>query len=320
MKLSLNIVVLLSTFVASLSANARGGEMVGNGGDAVVCKTPKGITTELLDFVEARMLLPGYRVDLGAATLSVDAKVELALNRLKRLSPRRAQIYQTMAKQILTDLVLVDGSLSEVDDSRHLQFVLPKGCALAQAALQTEGPIYEKQRWVFIERKIWNALSNDHKAGLILHEVIYKEALFRGHTSSRDARLITALVSGSEIAEMKTETFVSVLLQARFDEIEIQGAVLSVWSCSKFEIKPFDFRFNENGFIEEGCIFESSTVRIQGVDVSVKDRIDFYPTGEIKSVFVENFEAQTNDGKRMRFIQTRIELDRNGLVVSAAIN
>src|SRR3989344_1560813 len=95
----ISVLGLLALFAMNFWASASGRD-VGNGGDLVICRDGERRigSAELLDFYEARVL-PGTPMDLGAADLSIQSKITLAIGRIRGLSADRYAEYQARVQE-----------------------------------------------------------------------------------------------------------------------------------------------------------------------------------------------------------------------------
>ncbi len=103
-------------------------------------------------------------------------KVGYVLAWLAEHSPRRARLFRESAATFFNRTTFVDHDLQDIPDSQHL--VLPIGCNIQQLAIQ-ERQADGSVRYT-IDRRLWNRLDTGNQAGLILHEMIYTEALDLG--------------------------------------------------------------------------------------------------------------------------------------------
>lgn len=183
---------------------------VGNGGDVVVCKD----SIRLLDFYEASFSTSPLDIQKGGRTK--EEMLSFVLNRLKGLAEKRADKYLQQVKTFFDESVILR-NVEPVDIPDSLHVVVPKGCAIKQAIIQQPDPIWSRKRYN-IYGDLWNQLDELTKAGLILHEVIYRDAIDRGHKDSTQARVLTALISSSTMEQMTSEMFLEVLYKLNFYE------------------------------------------------------------------------------------------------------
>ena len=95
---------------------------IGNGGDVVVCRSEDGSTIEsiqLLDFYEA-FHRRRIQIDLGAAELSFQQKIELALSRLDPMDKGRADKYRSWVATFFDEAFMLPEQLNDEPDSRHI--------------------------------------------------------------------------------------------------------------------------------------------------------------------------------------------------------
>ncbi len=194
-----NLILALAAWISVGTALA--GEVVGNGGDVLVCPNKK---PELLDFYEARVLKKiTRRPDLSGATAIEIAKS--TLRDLEKINPARARIYHARIESFYNDASFVsDARLEDIPDSAHV--VLPIGCALKQIAIQVprglpRDPIY------IVDKSLWDAMDLENQAGLILHEVIYTDAIRYGHTNSISVRYLNGVLPSDRLAGMSIQEY-----------------------------------------------------------------------------------------------------------------
>jgi hypothetical protein len=186
-----------------LSLKAFAGGEVGNGGNTVVCF---GVfdtisSTELLDYYQYADTLP---YDLGPAFTNFNDKVKFVLNRLSRLDPERAKNYQIEASQFVQVTRWVNGSIPQVPDSGFVP--VPKDCSIEQTAIQYPANRSDGTRYTVTD-DIWDRLDENNKAGLILHEIVYREEIRLGYTDSEKARYYNAVISSDQINTMDQNTY-----------------------------------------------------------------------------------------------------------------
>ena len=204
MKATLYLFLFL-TSSSFLMANEKG-----NGGDAVVCyDTNNRITSvELLDFYEAKKKGRIRSLDLGDQSLTVNEKVKYVLKKLERINPSRAKKYELWLEEFFSeDLLDWSEKLVNIDDTGALG--IPENCEVEQVAVQ-EKPLFKGDKRYVIRKKLWDLMSKDHKAGLVLHELIYREAseikicikngyesfsCYQPHQSSKKVRYFNSMIS-----------------------------------------------------------------------------------------------------------------------------
>ncbi len=243
------------------------GTETGNGGDVLVCRTPSMqiSSIELLDYFEARFLRK-ISIDLGGPELSVTEKVQLVLERLRRFSPTRADLYQTWLSTFQAESHFVDvANLADIPDSELI--VYPANCSLQQIAIQKEPSFPEDSRYL-IDQGLWKAMDNNQKAGLILHELIYREAISLGHKNSKNVRYFNSILSSNKTDEFKPLDFVKLIARIQFKSVEYHGLL---WG---------EFSITQEGQFQGGSVL-SGTIDFQGQKVSVSSVL-YYKNGQIE--------------------------------------
>lgn len=305
MKKCLWVVFLCSISIVPAYA---GGFETGNGGGGVVCRTPSGSveSVELFDVYEGRTLRR-QGVDLGAVSLSVDEKVEMAMKRLERLSPLRAALYRQEYGTFFSETLFLKGSqLVLIPDADPV--AMPAGCAIEQLAVQRV-PLFPEDKRYVIDQDLWDRLDSDGKAGLILHELIYREAIQYGHTKSVFARYLNMKLLSNEIENVRTdEDFYHLLANVRFAQSDFNGISVVIYYCDPSqEVKSFcpasngrtsadaiaaDIQFQDHK-VAAGRVFLSahSVLKVGSHEFNTRsDRpsgivsISFYPSGRIREL------------------------------------
>lgn len=170
-----------------LSFQAFSGTETGNGGDVVSCENhPKRPTLQLLDYYEAEVF-DQDNISERMNALGNDAKTifnEL-IGRLKIGNRSRALRFEQWGKEFFEANVVnwVEEDLVDIPDSNHEY--LPKACEIKQIAIQ-EGS-YQNTTYK-VNKLLWDNLSPGDQAGLVIHELIYREAKYSGHKNSIKVR------------------------------------------------------------------------------------------------------------------------------------
>jgi hypothetical protein len=187
-------VLLFSTtsFAAGIGA--------GNGGQGIICKNGQGtiISVQVADYYEGLSTMPGTALDLGPATQSYMDIVKYVLARLSQIDPVAASRYLDRAQRFESELMFTTTPLSPIDDA-HDPVEAQPGCSLAQFALQNY-PVKPLQSKYIVDQNIWDGADAIAKAGLVLHEVIYTDALEDGQTTSDNTRYFNYLISSNRIS------------------------------------------------------------------------------------------------------------------------
>lgn len=286
--------------VAAGATTTLGGHAVGNGGDAVVCPGDKGRSqVEFFDLYEGRSLAEQLP-KLDAAS-SLEGKLEIAIQRLERLSPLRAALYRAQARSFFTETRFLRGqTLVDVPDS--FEVALPTGCHLEQLAIQREPLSVGDPRYV-VNGDLWDLLDVDSRAALVLHEIIYREAVTYYHLDSKRVRYFNRLLLSDGLTGLRRQDeWMNFLGRTmRFLRTDAGGVWIRLATCGQ-EVTDAEGRvrcalpltestlmFHPNGVLWNAPLdLESpSRVRIGDFELTLTPRctdIGFHPTGAIAAL------------------------------------
>lgn len=239
-----------------LSGHVFAGDKIGNGGDAIVCRNSSGqiISAELLDYYEAREIRK-INIETGPAGDSVENKINLVLARLKHFDNSRVQRYKKYLDLFTAESKILNADLVDIPDSEHVS--TPKNCHIEQAAIFKEPDISSDPKY-FISKEIWTHLDTTNRAGLILHEVIYRTFREDGSVNSVKARYFHSMLASKDIESWEIGHYVSLLkqLQMNFDEDKME------YLGYRFFISSLDFF--PNGKIKGGPVSQDIWERPDG--------------------------------------------------------
>lgn len=325
---------LLST---GLFANEKG-----NGGDAVVCRDAKDkiISAELLDYYESRRFRGTSRSSkLPKNVSSYKDYVNKVLNEIDRFDPSRVESLKTTTNLLLkaarnydnsgtliTDqVVFTQDYLQNISDSNHLAF--PKNCEVEQVAIRV-AKIFEDDPSFLIQEEIWNSLPNLSKAGLILHEAIYKEAADNNrHSTSVFTRYFNQKVSSVNFKNFNFVDYLNLLYKIKFKKIKHRNYILSTEvkehsQTGFYRSKNTNYRslnpvivFDTNGNINPDLIrlanprdiyFSLESKGYSSIDIIVK--IDGKVICSSDSISIKEFELEDSRGKTFYTHECQSEL------------
>lgn len=192
--------VLLFTLTSSVFAKEGG-----NGGGVHVCRNKY----ELYDFFEGRDAR-GHNIKIwkNDRKLSFNDYIEKALTHVKNDIPEVSDSVSQMVSKILStpekDLY-VDISIPIIEDANPT--VIGKDCSYQQAANWNE-----RFHKLFISKELFSKLDNMNKAGLILHEAIYKlsrETKVANETSDSVREVVARIFSDEKLTRVDSEVISS---------------------------------------------------------------------------------------------------------------
>jgi len=216
-----SLILFLGVASTTLSAATLAADRVGNGGDILLCGQPDNTFVfehaEMLDHYEARTLRNIQR-DMGPPDMPVMEKVELVLSRLDRFEDRqRAQIYRERAAHFMEEARFISNiELIDIPDSDHIG--IPANCWIKQIAIQNE-PQFPEDPYYVISQDLYDYLDNDGKAGLILHEIVYREALTYGHQNSKNTRYFNSYLSSDRMERLSPAQYAGILDAAKLPRL-----------------------------------------------------------------------------------------------------
>jgi hypothetical protein len=225
--LTLFLSILAPSVFASVEFSVEGGSHAGNGGGTIVCRKRDGgvRTIQLLDYFEARELR-GLDLDIGKINGNWKVKAGYVIERMRPLSALRAELYRSWLESFLSESKMLTGIVfSTVPDS--MQIGVPAGCTYEQAIIQIL-PRFPGDRRYYINSELWNALDDNERAGLVLHEIVYREALSYGQTDSVATRYFVGVLSSSGFAKLSLENFFSLIVNVRFEQTDIPAMGVDV--------------------------------------------------------------------------------------------
>jgi hypothetical protein len=182
--------------------------IVGSGGDILICAGQN----HLLDFYVGRTYLgltprAGEVHGLAYDDTTPDFQeiapllpvVEFWLSRLDRLDRARADLYREYLQAFPREWSLVDDQeFRDMPDEGQVD--VPDDCEAHQVAVQRQ-PATSLERRYMVSLAMWRRLDPLDRAGLILHEIVYREGLTRGHDDSYYVRQLTALLADAEAVD-----------------------------------------------------------------------------------------------------------------------
>ena len=217
---------VLVLFYALFSASAFGGHVTGNGGDAIVCRDSYENVTfaELLDFYEARVErgFPHHLVP----TNSWQENLTTLLDRFSRYDTHPRSVVEPWRAAFVAETLLLPGiTLVDIPDSEHVSF--PRGCKVEQVAIQKE-PKFPGDKRYTINKDIWDAFDGASRAGLVFHEILYRNLLtskiLKGPIDSRTVRFMTSILAAGRFDVLTYPTYLKLMYQdLGFEFTNIEG-------------------------------------------------------------------------------------------------
>jgi hypothetical protein len=286
----------------TLSIQVFAAKEVGNGGNAILCPPNSGYPpARLYDHYEAEVKQSRV-LDLGSPMLTVDQKLDLVFKRIDRLNPQRARLYRGWYADFWKDASLIGGiDLIPVPDTGV--GYIPSGCELKQAALQQDPELPGDKRYT-ISRDIWTAMDADSQAGLILHELIYREATHQTvpHTNSMMVRYLNGYYSTVEINSATLKAYIQLLQLAQFENAEAQNGVPIVVSNGG-SAKFYDDNTVSSATSQQGDFAYQWNGQTLKLTPYLQQTYDFIPSGALRTM------TFTNSAIHLKLLATEHDID-----------
>jgi len=213
MSLSQYLIYIL-LFLSSGFANA--GTSVGNGGLVVSCLSESGHQQlRLLDFVEAeiRWKLTINEKLIGQSPFEIVSSV---IDKMFVFDPARANMLRLRLKSFVSESDFMENiELSRTDDEHNI--LVPKNCLILQAVVQVT-PLFPEERLYNISADIWKQMDQQpiEQAGLVMHELLYREGIELGQTNSKRVRYFTAALFSTKFDEFSHTNYLQLLESVGF--------------------------------------------------------------------------------------------------------
>ncbi len=302
---------LLASGAQALSQVPSGYER-GNGGQFLSCKkeSPFGEGIYSLDRVEGKVL---FEMQPAAILSSFAGEIEIVshiLNQLAQVNPTRAALYRMWLQELLINQEFTkDLYFQPLPDGNKV--VIPLGCEIKQAAIFITEPSREKVRFLF-DKYLWDAASSLDRAYLILHELIYREALQEEnrHENSMASRYFNAWLFAN-VENYQFAELLSVLQSLRFHAVDYNGVPLvltTFFGPGNVLAAPIEW-YPGTKAVRKAVLGYSFALPIAGeifkrrCDIPMKlngfiNSVEFYPSGKMKRLKLSgNFEYGAPIGK-----------------------
>jgi hypothetical protein len=224
-------VIMLTVPTEKVAAGS--GSEVGNGGMVVECKNPSGASLgfETLDFFESRLFL-NFKFDESLIREQSTEILAEVVKRLYRLDPDRALRFEYWINSFMNEAKFLENvKLVPTEDQANL--ALPEGCSLVQAIIQRE-PIFGEERRYNVAKEVWDRLIERERAGLILHEVVYREAIALGQTNSRRTRLFVGYLTSNLLPQADAATYRDRLVRLQLPTPNYNGKAFQQLPAARF--------------------------------------------------------------------------------------
>lgn len=223
------LLIVIMTMAASASAFAASGTTVGNGGNSIVCKNTSGNITsvEILDFFEART--NGLELKLNDRLPNYKSILIENFNRWQSIAPKRIEQYKKWLSEFESETIFVSGAnIPSIPDTGSV--ILPTGCDLKPIAFQRpNSEIYPGVKRYTISKDLWDLMDEVQRAGLVMHELIYREGILAKHITSFPTRYFNGYLA---TAEPNAETYAFIVLRLPLLWTEVSGMIIEKYNSN----------------------------------------------------------------------------------------
>lgn len=290
------VILALSAFWGAPYSWA-GGHIIGNGGYVLKCESAKGVVIKSFDLVEGEIMYD--QVPLYSSQKNFKEKAKEIINRIKKHNPSRVELYLGWLKNFEKELRFLPSGVNLVDIPDVSIGILPQACQLKQAIVQTSQPVSNQPRYL-INSDLWNAMTEDTKAALVVHEIIYREAIQveNRHLNSFYVRQFNQWLHADKLSSLSLKDYISFLRERFFAQADAHGIsiILFNFHVKTDEIQPFPVEFWNEGVVKSATVYWRGSFESKGIRVSyqcwphvyhmVHDplQVVFYSNRQIKNI------------------------------------
>ena len=261
-----NKLILALLSLSAVTLNSYAGDKILNGGNVIVCKDAAGATTsvELLDYYELKLKNQNLQLNNSLT----DYK-EVLLERFKdweQIAPKRIEQY-TQWLQLFEEEAGIYPNVVIPDILDTGSIVIPRGCELTPAAFQRrDEDIFPGEKRYVINKDLWDLMSPVQKAGLVLHELIYREAIKSRHETSLPTRIFNGYLASEKVPT--TEIYFELVRKMPLKWAEFGGGIL-IYDLQRLKYVPGKI-FHAESFEVISSLIKTKDLEIQ-VDLNGKD-------------------------------------------------
>jgi hypothetical protein len=296
-----SLFILLAMVIGSSAFASR---EAGNGGDALVCTDPNDgkVTVTMYDYYEAEAKF-GMQLELGDASKAPVDLVSEYIDRLRAINPSRADLYRHWLSQFFSEANLLPGiRLVDVPDTGEGYY--PENCEMKQIAVQ-KIPKFPGEKRYTVSKDLWDQMDNRHKAALILHELVLRDAVGEdsGNTNSVNARYFHGMIMANALRELSLQQYHELLQVVQLAWADTHdGIPFRLFKVAAGKTVPTDFAYaNENQMryvpYDQGPIQWGVALRrtIGGRELTLDFSLPFVPRGSWSTEMAECGPEQTRD-------------------------
>lgn len=301
-----------------------GGHVVGNGGYVVKCVHNNIESYKSYDLVEG-LILENINPDFSSQEGYINKAKEI-LSRIKIINPTRYSMYMSWLNDFPRESKIVTGV--ELIDIPDISIgVRPKDCLLIQAIVQNSNVNKADSRYL-INGDVWMKLNEDHKSALVLHELIYREAIneLNKHENSYYVRKFNQLLFSSQMKKLHLKDYILFLKSNYFSQADAHGVSIMLYNVQPrtkliYEY-PVEF-WNENS-VKSAHIYLNGKFNSHGIKAEYvclnrnwqiyhdDFQVVFYQNNKVMSIQIPSVDDVNLDESKTSCSGGRIDLSAFG--------
>ena len=156
---------------------------------------------------------------MGEDALDPVEKAKIAFERLRTYDAKRADFYIQRATEFMARTNFINAVIPDIPDQGGV--LLPENCSIVQIA-RHDVPQFPLDKEFIIRRDLWqdSHFDSTQKAGLIIHEIIYADAVTRGHINSINARYFSQYLASASFLNLSPDEYQTLMLDTMMDEFD----------------------------------------------------------------------------------------------------
>lgn len=303
---TLQKVCLVCFLFFGLKSVAGGGHVVGNGGYVLECES-NGITKwfsyDLEEGIILNQLMPKY-----SSFKSYKEKANDVINRISKINPFRAKLYKQWLLTFETESQFLKTDMDLVNIPDISVGVVPRNCSLRQAIVQISSPGINEPRYL-INSTIWNQLDENQKAALVIHELIYREAISEEnrHQNSVQVRKLNQWLHSGKLENMTVQNYIELIHQLQFAQVDAHQIpiLLFAFKAKSDERIEYPVHFWNSQSVKSAQVYFVSDLKFPGIQVKYKcpanvyqlttmeGRVEFYTSNKVKTLSMPVFASES---------------------------
>jgi len=312
MKKNILLLWLFCIFVAEFVL--AGGHIISTGGNVLICENNGVKTLTTYDLVEGDALF-GLSPVYSEKTDYFEKATDI-ISRLQILNPTRAHLYLKWLGTFKNESHFLPEGFRLIGIPDLGLGVLPPNCHLEQTIVQSSAPGYGEFRYT-INSDVWSALDDNQKAALVIHEIIYREAILpeNQHQNSGYVRQLNQLLHADRLRTMRLRSYIEFLRTHQFALADAHGVAIQLFMRDSENqeiisnpVEYIDYDSIASATMYWNGIFKHDQIEIQySANTSSQqsyffnsDKVYFYPNHQIKEVHlpvgsVDNFVKEDSN-------------------------